>query len=768
MLNGGGLSPEMLLPNQCQFDWPPRPPNPQTLNENEKRATKGAILFGQNIIRTSKASGHKMTDHVKAWPGGSKKFHAWEERIGDMNVETFMSRILEPDPQICAPAAPIRPSSAASTISVGQAEAAMLLRYCSDNLENIAQDSDFNSSKMELVSSLVRPSSVQPRRIHEAPVQDKRRPSSSHASYQMDDTHSSRVPPRQIGGGGFVGGDCIRRIRRIPMPTNNASSPAISLAVGGRPHSALQLHSVKKSEQLDQVAEATTRSRARPSSCSSHRPSSPFSIDTTGVPEELRPSLVDPCNRRNSSNAMGGGKDRSSSVGAKNSRHHIARTNAAPLDACGGLSGVSSGRRTASGDARMSQALDSCRRGLAHTPVDSCGSLPHTPLPHSPLPHTPDSSGGVSSGDLLASADVQPISVHIQLSPKAALSLVGTECPTTNASAATNALCNSSASNPLSIPHPFAQNSVSSSEKSLSLMPVSPKSLCMDGKLLLDGDGGREKMQRMQPLQHSSHARVALSRISHYADQNVQEKFEEATGGEAREATGVGSEGQAGVQDSDDCALVSPDSALSQHPQHPQHPQLEILRIMYKGGSSTPQPQGPSTKDNVFRPEDGGWEAHGRLAHLLQTRKVLGKMTAGSASTESELPQTCPSAHTSVYQQSEPPSPYQPTYTPPVKAGMPRRSGLGLGLGLAINLKSLAQDQSTQTFAYSIVPPKYRWYKHASKHPQEWQVTNRMRGTMRATMREAQETGQESLQKHALSQSVIQVRSDGIDPWDSR
>ena len=219
-------------------------------------------------------------------------------------------------------------------------------------------------------------------------------------------------------------------------------------------------------------------------------------------------------------------------------------------------------------------------------------------------------------------------------------------------------------------------------------------------------------MQRMQQLQHSSHARDALSRISKYADQNVQEKFEEATGGETREARGVWSEG---VQDSDDCALVSPDSAL---PQHPQHPQLERLRIMYKGGSKTPEPQGPSTKDNVFRAEDGGWEAHRRLAHLLQTRKVLGKMTAGSASTESELPQTCRSAHSSSYHQSEPPSPYQPTYTPPVKAGMPR----GSGLGLAINLKGLAQDQSTQTFAYSIVPPKYRWYKHASKHPQEWQV----------------------------------------------
>jgi hypothetical protein len=720
-----------------------------------------------------------MKDHVKAWPGGSKKFHAWEERIGDMNVEreTFMSRILEPDPQICAPAAPIRPSSAASTISVGQAEAAMLLRYCSDNLENIAQDSDFKSSKMELASSLVRPSSVQPRRIHEAPVQDKRRPASSHASYQMDDTHSSRVPPRQIGGGGLVGGDYIRRFRRIPMPTNNASSPAISLAVGGRPHSALQLHSLKKSEQLDQVAEAATRSRARPSSCSSHRPSSPFSIDTTGVPEDLRPSVVDPWNRQNSSNAMGGGENRSSRAAAENSRHRIARTNAEPLDSCGGLSlsGVSSGRRTASGDGRMSQALDSCRPGLAHTPVDSCGSLPHTPLPHTPLPHTPlphtpDSSGGVSSGDLLASADVLPISVHIQLSPKAALSsLVATECRTTNASAARNALSNSSASNPLSIPHPLAQNSVGLSEKSLSLMPVSPKSLCMDGKLLLDGDGGKEKMQRMQQLQHSSHARDALSRISKYADQNVQDKFEEATGGEAREARGVGSEGQEGVQDADDCALVAADSALLQQPQQPQ---LESLRIMYKGGSSTPQPQGPSTKDNVFRPEDGGWEAHHRLAHLLQTRKVLGKMTAGSASTESsksskseksELPQTCPSAHTSFYHQSEPPSPYQPTYTPPVKAGMPR--GSGLRLRLAINLKGLAQDQ---TFAYSIVPPKYRWYKHASKHPQEWQVNNRMRGTMRATMREEQETGQESLQKHALSQGVMQVRSDGLDPWDSR
>jgi len=234
----------------------------------------------------------------------------------------------------------------------------------------------------------------------------------------------------------------------------------------------------------------------------------------------------------------------------------------------------------------------------------------------------------------------------------------------------------------------------------------------MDGRLLLDGDGGREKIQRMQQLQHSAHARDALSRISKYADQNLQENFEEATGGVAREARGVGSER---VQDSDDCALVAPDSAL---PQHPQHPQLESLRIMYKGGSETPEPQGPSTTDNVFRAEDGGWEAHRRLADLLQTRKVLGKMTAGSASTESELPQTCRSAHTSFCHQSEPLSPYQPTYTSPVKAGMPR----GSGLGLAINLKGLAPDQGTQTFAYSIVPPKYRWYKHASKHPQEWQV----------------------------------------------
>ena len=270
-------SPEKLLLDQRQFEWiQSEVTKPEKAND--------AILFGKEAPRASKPYvGKKQGSDplMRAWPGGAKKFEAWEDGLHNKMKEanaTLNTRFLQANPHVSQFRGPARTENPLPyTIFLGQAEAAIKYRFEIDpqiiDLSATQRQIDLQvcavttpDSRTHMSSSVQRPHSSQDRRS--PAMHQKIRPSSHTFTRQVDRPVSAAGRRRQIGAGRIEYG---QNVQSSSMNKLSASILPLQNSLATRPCSAMSMPQSQDGWAHDDCSPAPSQQNSRPRTSLGHR-----------------------------------------------------------------------------------------------------------------------------------------------------------------------------------------------------------------------------------------------------------------------------------------------------------------------------------------------------------------------------------------------------------------------------------------------------------------------------------------------------------------